>query len=109
MDQFKKQLAEEVIGEDSLVEVEIGKGEYVTLYIPIDSDEAKEHSHLLRSVGVDSEAGALAVFDHNPDRTPEDQLAAWQNAGFTINDLIRVYGVESRAAGERLGEFRYKG
>ena len=109
VDQFKKQLAEEVIGEDSLVELEIGRGEFVTIYVPLDGDDTKDVGRKLREAGDDKEAGALVVLAGNPDVSAEDQLAKWLDSGNSLDDLIKIYMVEMRAAAERLGEFRYRG
>lgn len=109
MDKFKAQIADQVIGEDSLVELETGKGEYVTIYIPIDPEEAEAHGKQLQASGADTEAGALVIFSHNPDVSAEDQLAQWKAAGLTMKDLLLAYQAETVDARERLGKFRYRG
>lgn len=109
MDKFKAQLAEEVIGEDSLVELEIAKGEYVTIYIPVDPEKAAEFGKELQGIGSDSEAGALLVLGNNPTVTAAEQFEKWQAAGFDVRDLLLAYSAEAQSARERLGKFRYRG
>lgn len=109
VDQFKKQFAEEVIGADSLIELEIGKGEIVTIHIPIDPEEAQELVSQLRDVGDDLTAGALVVLAGNPVATAEEQLEKWLDKGFTIPDLMQIYATESQGVRDRAGKFRYRG
>lgn len=109
VDQFKKQLAENVIGADGLIELEIGQGHFVTIYIPLGSEEREALAEALKSAGDDHRAGALVVLDHNPARSADEQLEAWESAGLTVEDLMRIYQVETQDALERLGKFRYKG
>jgi hypothetical protein len=112
MDQFKRQIAEEVIGPDGLVDVEIGKGEFVRIKLPVALDESDDYQERLQQASKEEEYGealSLEVLGHDPDRSAEEQWAAWQAAGFDAGDLALVFQAETVAANERLKAFRYAG
>lgn len=108
LDRFEQQLAEEVIGADSLQRVDLSADEHVTLYIPIDPIESQE---LMKQIASeeDNEATALLVFDHNPLVSAEDQLAKWKAHGKSIGLLITLYRAAVTATIERLQAVRPKG
>jgi len=111
MDRFKKQFADEVIGEGSLVPVEIGDGEVVKIKLPIMLDEDDEYQDVLREAFDSGEAEqvSLAVLGGDPDRSAEEQWEAWKAAGYDSSDLAAVYRAELSAAQDRLNDFRYGG
>lgn len=110
MDRFNAQVAEHVIGPDSLVELEIGDGQYVTIKLPLMLNEGDTYAEdLERAQAEGGKAVALEVFGHDPDRTAEDQYQAWTDAGLTDRDLAIAFGVELSSARERLGNFRFNG
>lgn len=112
MDQFKRQVAEEVIGPDSLVDIEIGKGEIVRIKVPVGLDEHDDYQEKIQEAMKEEEYGeavALVVLGQDPDRSAEDQWAAYQAAGYDSGDLALVFQSETIAASERLKAFRYAG
>lgn len=108
MDRFNAQIAEKVIGPDSLVELEIDKGQYVTVKLPVllhEDDDFTDRIAAAQDGGGD--AIALVIMDFDPTRTAEEQLKAWKDAGLTSRDLAVVYAAETNEARERLGNFRF--
>lgn len=108
LDRFEQQLAEEVIGEDSLQRVDLSADDHVTLYIPIDPEKLTEVMDELSAVGKDTEAGALVIFGHNPNVTAEEQLALWKAHGKSLGLLITLYRSVVTDVQERLGKVRPK-
>ncbi|MFD6032445.1 hypothetical protein ACX12M_17130 [Cellulosimicrobium cellulans] len=111
MDKFKRQFSEEVIGEGSLVPVEIGDGDVVKIKLPLLLDEDDDYQDRLQQATQSDEEDAvpLVVLGANPDRDAEEQWAAWQAAGYTSKDLAAIYQAELLAAQDRLRDFRYGG
>lgn len=109
-DKFKQQVAENVIGPDGLIEVEINAaGDYVALRLPVMLTEDDDYHDRIRSAGKDGTQIALVVLGYHPDRDAQDQLDAWLTAGNTVEDLAVIFAAETTAARERLGNFRYNG
>lgn len=107
MDQFKAQLAEQVLPENRLVEVDLGNGSVVHMKLPIMLDEGDDFMERL-AAAPDGEAVALVVLSGS--LVPaEEQWAAWQAAGYDSTDLSEVFQAETSAARERWDAFRYKG
>lgn len=111
MDQLKKQYADRVIGEGSLVRVEISAGEYVWIKLPIMLAEDDDFPDRLRAAGVaqDSEELALVVLSGHPDHTAEEQWEKWKASGFDASDLALAFKSELDAAQDRQSDFRYAG
>lgn len=111
MDRFKKQFADEVIGEGSLEPIEIGDGEQVWVKLPIMLDEDDDYQEQLQEASKSDEPDAfpLVVLGQHPDRTAEEQWAAWQAAGYDGGDLAKAIRALSNEAQQRLNDFRYGG
>lgn len=110
MDRFKAQLAEAVIGEDSLLEVEVGEDEAVVMRLPVLLPEGDDYQERVANAAGDSgRAAALLILGYHPTRSAEEQLDVWESAGYTTDDLAAVFGAETNAARERLGNFRFNG
>lgn len=108
MDEFSKQLEENVIGPDHLVEVEAAPGKSVWIKIPINLEDDDDYTDRLSAADAAAEM-ALVVLSGHPSLTAEQQWETWTSAGLTANDLVVVFGAETTAARERLGNFRYRG
>ena len=112
-DRFRTQLAENVLGPDGLVEVEVnGDGDCVYIRLPLllpDGDPYPDQLNNARTADDPDRAVALVVLGHHPDRTAEDQLDLWLRSGNTLTDLAAIFAVETQDARERLGNFRYSG
>lgn len=109
MDKLKSQIAERVIGDDALIELEISKNEYVTIKLPILLEEGDDYQEQIQKARDDEESLALVLFGQDPNRSAEEQLAAWRAAGYTTRDLAIAYMAEMQDAQERLGKYRYNG
>lgn len=108
-DRFRQQLTENVIGEDSLVGIEVAEGDIVKIKVPVLLDE-ESMDYPQRIADADSERErALVVLGYNPDRTAEEQLDAVLAAGYTYRDIAAWLNTETAAAQEALGKFRYRG
>ena len=107
MDEFKRQIAEAVLTDDHLVEVEAAPGKSVWIKIPLNLDDDDDYPQRLRAA-KGGEDLALVILSGHPDRTAQQQWEEWTSAGLTAGDLAVVFGTESQAAQERLGNFRYR-
>ena len=113
VDRFRRQIAENVVGEGSLVRVEFGPGpdEFVTVKMPVmladDDDFSERLQEAIQAEDSDREI-ALVILSGNPDILAEDQLDRWLNAGLGIKELATIYGTERRRVEEALGNFRYR-
>jgi len=111
MDQFKAQVAENVIGDDGLIPVEIS--EETTLYLrvalyPIDMD-GDDYVERMK-VAATIKDMALVAFSYHPEGvSAEDQWSAFLKAGYTEADFSKLLNTETESARERLGKFRYAG
>lgn len=113
LDKFRKQIAENVIGEDNLVRIEFGGGpeDYVTIKLPIMLPEDDDFMDRIAAASNSDDRDldfSLVVLSGHPTRTAEEQVDIWLEAGNTYSELANVYAVEARAAQERLGNFRYR-
>ena len=112
VDKFRKQLAENVIGQDNTVRVEFGGDpeDYVTIKLPLLLEEEDDFMDRLTEAfeaeDRDREV-SLAVLSGHPTRTAEEQLELWLDAGNTHGELSQIYASELNAGRERLGNFRY--
>ena len=113
VEKFRKQLAENVIGQDNTVRVEFGGGpeDYVTIKLPLlleDGDDFMDRlTEAFEAEDRDREV-SLAVLSGHPTRTAEEQLELWLDAGNTHGELSQIYASELNAGRERLGNFRYR-
>ncbi|MGM7422789.1 hypothetical protein [Cellulosimicrobium sp. CpK407] len=111
MSQFKQQVAEHVLPEDQLVPVDVEvDGEDRTVWIKVGlaltgDDDFGEQVKAAKN----ADELALVVLGGHPEHDAEEQLATWKAAGYSTDDLAMLFGTESRAAQERLGNFRYAG
>ncbi|ANC31429.1 hypothetical protein [Isoptericola dokdonensis] len=111
MAQFKDQVSEQVVGEGSLIPVDLPNGETVWIKIAVNLEEDDDYADRLREAGEnnDSEAMARVVLSGHPDHDADEQLLKWVDAGYTIGDLGQLVGAETNAARDRLAAFRYRG
>lgn len=110
MDRFNAQVAEHIIGPDSLVDLVIGQDETVTIKLPLMLDEGDDYTEQIDKAQAEGgKAIALVIFGHDPNRTAEEQYEAWTAAGYTDRDLAIAFTAEVNAARERLGNFRFNG
>ncbi|MFJ2518651.1 hypothetical protein ACIOWF_06735 [Cellulosimicrobium cellulans] len=111
MAQFKQQVAEHVLPEDQLVPVDVEVGDDVrTVWIKVGLNLTADDDFTEQvKEAKDADALALVVLGGHPEHDAEEQLATWKAAGYTVDDLAMLFGTESRAAQERLGNFRYAG
>lgn len=106
-DRFRQQLAEHVIGEDSLVELEVADGDIIKVKLPVLLNEGDEYVRLMNEA-VGEREKALVVLSFNPDRDAEEQLDALLAAGYDYRFLAAFIASESAVAQEALGKFRYR-
>lgn len=111
---FKRQLAEYVVGPDSIEEVELNAERTIRmrLSVNLDPDEYPDHKRFIDKLEIatseeDTRGVALAFLDV-PGQDAEEALSAANEAGITTGDLMNMWQVETGAARERLGNFRYK-
>lgn len=110
MDRFKAQVAEHVISPDNLIELEIGEDVFVTIKLPILLAEGDDYVKKIEEAQHEGgEAIALVILGESADRTAEEQLELWLDAGNTIEDLATVFTAETADARDRLGKFRFNG
>lgn len=110
MDRFKNQLAENVLGPDGLIELEVADGEKVSIRLPLLLNEGDDYAERIEAASQNGgEAIALVLLGGHPDRSAEEQWDTWTGAGYTADDLAIAYHVEMADARERLGKFRYSG
>ncbi len=108
-DRFSQQLTEQVVGEDSLVGIEVAEGDIVKIKIPVLLDEeCMDYPRRLADADTERDR-ALVVLGYNPERDAEEQLAAVLAAGYTIRDIAAWLTAETQTAQEALGKFRYRG
>ena len=108
LDRYKEQIAENVIGPDGLLELELSESDSVKVKLPILLDEGDDYTKRLAEA-ADEEERALIVFGFNPERSAEEQLAAYLAAGGTYRDLAVILQAETATAQEALGKLRYRG
>lgn len=111
MQQFKQQVAEHVLPEDQLIPVDVevdGEDRTVWLKVGLALTADDDFGEQVKAA-KDADELALVVLGGHPEHDAEEQLATWKAAGYTVDDLAMLFGTESRAAQERLGNFRYAG
>ncbi|PFG19875.1 hypothetical protein [Serinibacter salmoneus] len=108
--QFREKLAEQVIGEDWLVEVELENSEASIFLRPtcqLDAiDEDPESFGAKVKAAQTAHDLALVALGEYPEVGAEDQLTMWLGDGGTVQDLLILFRSESDALGERLGKLR---
>lgn len=110
MDRFKAQVAEHVISPDNLIELEIGEDQFVTIKLPILLAEGDDFVARIEAAQHEGgEAIALVILGQSDERTAEEQLKMWLDAGNTVEDLATVFSAETADARDRLGKFRFNG
>lgn len=111
MTQFKQQVAEHVLPEDQLIPVDVEIGDDVqTVWIKVGLALTADDDFAERvKAAKTTEELALVILGGHPEHDADEQLATWKAAGYTVDDLAMLFGTESRAAQERLGNFRYAG
>ena len=113
LEKFRKQIAESVIGPESLVRIEFGGGEedYVTVKIPVMLSEGDDFPEQLNAATNSDDPDreiALVILSGNPELSAESLLDRWLDAGLSIKELATIYGAERRRVEEALGNFRYR-
>lgn len=108
MEKFKAQVAEEIIGEDGLVEVDLPMEErvWVKITLPFSNDE--DYLDRLRAAEGARES-CLVILGEHPEHSAEDQWAKWEAAGYTEDDLAMLVKAETAKAKEKQDGFRYRG
>ena len=107
MDQFRAQLAEQVLPDDNWIPVELSDGSEVTVKIPVALSEGDPFMDDFKDATTEEEL-ALVILSGGV-RPAGEQWEAWKAAGYTGADLLKLWRSETDAANERLGAFRYKG
>lgn len=108
MEKFKAQVAEEVIGDDGLVEVDLPGGETVWVKVALPFSNEDEYLEELKAATTAKES-CLVVLGQHSDHTAEDQWAKWEAAGYTEDDLALFLKAETARAKDAQEGFRYRG
>lgn len=107
MEQFKAQIAEQVLPDDNLIPVELPDGSEIMVKIPVALGEDDSFMDDFQAASTEEEL-ALVILSGGV-RPAGEQWEAWKAAGYTGADLLKLWRVETDAANERLAAFRYKG
>jgi hypothetical protein len=107
MEQFTRQIADQVLPDNNLVPVDLPDGQVVHIKIPVMLPEGDDFLDRMTAAGNEEDI-ALVIFS-GADVPAEDQWRIWRDAGYTGTDLIKVFTTERLAAEDRLRAFRYKG
>lgn len=107
---FAAQLAEQVIGPDSLVEVAANRAGTVTVWVkvPFNLSEGDTYGRDL-AAATTAEDTAKEALSHYPGATAEEQWATWTEAGHDAKLLINIVGNLRQEAEDRAKNFRYRG
>jgi len=111
---FERQLAENVIGDDSLKELQVNAEESVWIKIPVDLNDAtgsaiEDMRAQIIACGDDADAAALVLLAGHPTFTAEDQLETWKSSGRSAGLLMQMWAVLTRETMQNLQDFRYRG
>jgi len=112
--EFEKQIAENVIGDDSVVELAVNHEDSISIRVPINIKDGTESPYeemveQIKMAGSDWRAAALAVIAERPGMSREDQLELWESTGRTPGFLLQVWKQQTGEAAERFENFRYRG
>ena len=114
---FAKQMAEQVIAPDSLIEIEANAEESVWVKVPFNLDEGDEYPSKLAACSTGEEVAKLMLGFHREEDAPtewdeqwaNEQWATWTAAGNDAKLLVNIVGSERAAAEEKAKNFRYRG
>lgn len=105
---FAKQMAEQIIAPDSLVEIQANQQDSVWAKIPFNLDEGDDYLTRLSACGSGEEFARLALSFH-PTRSADEQWETWIAAGRDAKLLVNIVGMMRQEAEERAKNFRYRG
>lgn len=113
---FARQLEEAVVGEDSLVEVEVNAERSVWIKVPINLDTDDDYLHRLAKATSDEEI-CLEILAHKLGVSAEEQWHIWLDAWGgderankkAAKLLMNIMAAEKNDAEERAKNFRYRG
>ena len=105
---FAKQMAEQVIAPDSLIEIEANTEESVWVKVPFNLDEGDEYPSKLAACSTGEEMAKLMLGFH-PQHTADEQWATWVGAGRDAKLLVNIVGSLRVDAEEKAKNFRYRG
>lgn len=100
MSQFSAQVAEAVLPPDGVVEVELDEQTTVSIRLPLNMDADDEYVQAIRAAEGADDLARVVLGD--------EQLEVWKASGRTADEFAVLFGSESRAAQERLRDFRYR-
>ena len=111
---FERQLAENVIGDDSLKELEVNADQSVWIKVPISLDDAtdspfEEMRSKIQACGDDQDAAALVVLGGHPTVSSQEQLDIWKATGRSAGLLMQMWAIVTRETLQNLQDFRYRG
>ena len=106
---FAKQMSEQVIGDDSLVEIQVNAAgtESVWAKVPFNLDEGDDYLAKLSACSTGEEM-ALLMLGFYPGASAEEQWATWTAAGNDAKLLTNIIGAARSEAEERAKNFRYR-
>ena len=112
--EYEKQLAENVIGDDSIVELAVNHQDTIAIRVPInikdgDGSAYEEMVEQIRRAGSDWRAAALAVLADRPGQSREDQLELWESTGRTPAFLVHLWKQQTDETAEKFANFRFRG
>ena len=107
---FDKQMAEQVIADDSLLEIQANAAgtESVWAKVPFNLDEGDDYLARLSACSTGEEM-ALLMLSFYPGASADEQWEKWTAAGLDAKLLTNIVGAARSEAEERAKNFRYRG
>ncbi len=106
----RAQIAEQVIGPDWLVEIELDSGAVIYLrpgsvLDQLDINDEGSYGALVKAAKTPRDL-ALVALGQAQGVSAEEQLALWEADGGTLRELMMLYQAEGQELNERLGNLR---
>ena len=105
---FKRQMAEQVVAPDSLIEVQVNEQDSVLVKIPFNLDEGDDYRSAIAACSTGEEI-ALVMLGFHQSLSAEEQWAKWTDAGHDAKLLTNIVGNAVQEAEEKAKNFRYRG
>ena len=111
---FSRQMAEAVIGDDSLIEVTVNAEQSVWIKIPLGLDLDEDYARAIGRCTAPEEL-CLEILAHKPGVTAEEQWQVWLDAWGGQGELkaakllVNIFATERADAEDRAKNFRYRG
>ena len=114
---FQKQIAESVIGDDSMLEIEVDAGKQTSVWVklPVNLSSDDEYRAKLARC-VSDEDMCLEALSHKVGVDADEQWKIWLDAWAPEGDmhraaklLLNIIAAEAADAEERAKNFRYRG